>query len=734
MCRFSLQTRSFAFAILVAIGSGFQARAGELPGVTVPLSNESALSAAQRRYAQAQRLAEFQKQPREVQDQPYVPIDPTAVQTAPASTWTRGRFTSIQVNVNGAGNDILNDAANEPSIAVDPTNPDRLVAGWRQFDTIASNFRQAGYAYSHDRGLTWIFTGVLEPGVFRSDPIMETDNSGAFYYNSLTNTPGFISSIFKSINGGVTWTGPFFAFGGDKQWFTIDKTGGIGDGHQYQIWNPIFDCPTCAGGSFNRSINDGAAYQTPLIPPDDLRWGTVAVGPDGEMYIVGISNFTGDIVVMRSDDAKDSGVTPTFPVVSVVDLDGFLDVSAGPNPGGLLGQLWITVNHAAGPSHGDVYVCGSVSRSSVADPLDVMFTRSTDGGQTWSASVRINDDVILTNWQWFGTMDVAPNGRIDVVWNDTRANLLGANLSELYYAHSEDGGVTWSVNEPVSPVFNSHIGWPQQNKIGDYYDIVSDNAGANVIYSATFNGGQDVYYVRVGLDCNTNGVLDEIDIAAQTSPDANNNDVPDECEPNIPLPAPPPHDRRKNRYISFDPNNASPQIGFRVDKVSGTPGFCWVAAPDAAGNTKCTSSPVFRSWTEPMVHVGDCAIAPVQDYRIFAVRMETGPIPIGLDVSTIAQPTLNAKQWGDLVGFNNGVELTPPNQFTNVNDVQAVLAFIQNAAIKPTFQQANLQAVSSNDPCLNALVNTADVLIVVRAASGDAYPFTTNPVNCPSCP
>ena len=51
--------------------------------------------------------------------------------------------------------DILGDAGNETSLAVDPNNPNRIVIGWRQFDTVTSNFRQAGYGYSLDGGITW---------------------------------------------------------------------------------------------------------------------------------------------------------------------------------------------------------------------------------------------------------------------------------------------------------------------------------------------------------------------------------------------------------------------------------------------------------------------------------------------------------------------------------------------------------------------------------------------------
>jgi hypothetical protein len=82
----------------------------------------------------------------------------------------------------------------------------------------------------------------------------------------------------------------------------------------------------------------------------------------------------------------------------------------------------------------------------------------------------------------------------------------------------------------VSPPFNSTIGWPNQNKIGDYYDMVSDEAGASVVYAATFNGEQDVYFVRVFPDCNGSGIADYGDIANGSSRDSNKDWIPDECQ------------------------------------------------------------------------------------------------------------------------------------------------------------------------------------------------------------
>lgn len=127
----------------------------------------------------------------------------------------------------------------------------------------------------------------------------------------------------------------------------------------------------------------------------------------------------------------------------------------------------------------------------------MMFIRSTDGGNTWSAPRKINNNPAGQNsYQWFGTMAVAPNGRIDVIWNDTGVDPSN-NFSVLKYAYSWDGGVHWAGNVSLTGSYNHTLGYPSQDKMGDYYDMVSDEQGANIAFSATFNGGQDVYFLRV---------------------------------------------------------------------------------------------------------------------------------------------------------------------------------------------------------------------------------------------
>ncbi len=431
------------------------------------------------------------KEPLEKYDNP--PPLSAAVATSPGLISQFGPYTSYQVNVDASGNNIVGDAANEPSICVDPTDRNRISIGWRQFDNVSSNFRQAGFAYTANGGRTWIFPGVLQRNVFRSDPVLNSDSVGRFFYLSLLQN--FFDDLWRSLNRGQSWTNIAAADGGDKQWFTIDNTNSTGRGFQYQFWST--DGNNYGGRQFSRSINGGLTWMNPINIPNSPAWGTLDVDSNGNLFIGGVNLSTNQIWCIQSTNAKNGAVVPTFDQRTAVQLGGHIAFGEPINPDGLVGQVFLAVDRSGTITNNNVYMLASIQPTGFSTGSDVMFVRSTNGGQTFSAPRRINDDPVNhAKWHWFGTLSVAPNGRIDAVWLDTRS-AANNNDSQLFYSYSLDGGNTWSRNVATSNSFNPFLGYPNQNKLGDYITIVSDNAGANVAYAATFNGEEDIYYVRI---------------------------------------------------------------------------------------------------------------------------------------------------------------------------------------------------------------------------------------------
>ena len=234
---------------------------------------------------QAERLKLPPSEPLEKYDNPPAPLPLWNIGVSPGMISQHGTFTSYQVNVNANGQNITGDAANEPSICVDPTNPNKMTIGWRQFNSVASNFRQAGWGYTTNGGTSWTFPGVLENNVFRSDPVLPPMTRGAFSISAFCRhfliTCGARST---AASPGRTLRPPT---GGDKQWFTIDNTSSTGHGFQYQIWSTAGN--NYGGRQFTRSIDGGITWLNPINIPNSPIWGTPDVDSNGNLFIGGVN-------------------------------------------------------------------------------------------------------------------------------------------------------------------------------------------------------------------------------------------------------------------------------------------------------------------------------------------------------------------------------------------------------------------------------------------------------------
>ena len=271
-------------------------------------------------------LAPTRKAPRgeplEFYDNP--PAPPRKIETSPRMISIFGSFVSYQVNVDASGQNILGDAANECPISVDPTDGNRMTIGWRQFNDVTSNFRQGGWGYTTDCRSTLDLSRCSGKQRFPKRPrdqIRMSSVTSSISVSNRTTAVIFLRRPMALDEWRPTWTllsGEQGAGGGDKQWFTIDKTGGPGHGFQYQLDDGI-NCDNNFFVEFQRSTDGGVTWQAPIEIPQGPIYGSLDVDTNGNVFVGGEGST---FYCIRSSNAQFGGQTPTFDQVTPVNLGG----------------------------------------------------------------------------------------------------------------------------------------------------------------------------------------------------------------------------------------------------------------------------------------------------------------------------------------------------------------------------------------------------------------------------
>lgn len=161
-----------------------------------------------------------------------------------------------------------------------------------------------------------------------------------------------------------------------------------------------------------------------------------------------------------------------------------------------------------GGSDGTLHVAYEASRTpNVSSERDVFYRQSTDRGETWSEAVVVNDDdPAQLYFSGIPNISVAPNGRLDVAWFDTRSDP-GLNTNDVYYAYSTDNGASWSENIRVTdrPIDRRVGVFALQFDLNGPPGIASTDAFALVGWDDTRNfddvtHGQDIYTAAVQFE------------------------------------------------------------------------------------------------------------------------------------------------------------------------------------------------------------------------------------------
>jgi hypothetical protein len=419
----------------------------------------------------------------------------------------------IYTNVNISNNPPF--PHNEPSVKISRKNPNRVVAGWRDF-RLSYNpaWRRVGYSYSTNYGQTWSVSALIDStllggGLLRnSDASVTVDSAGNFYITTIAlnnaNSNGTLA-IFKSTDGGVTFPiGQILAQGynEDKEMVTTDLvTVSPYRNNIYISWSRLNLSPDIR---LIRSTNAGQTWSAPVNVSSSTTNGQgsdPAVGVNGEVYVTWV-NYSYNTQYFNK--STDGGLTFGTPMIVSSGTAPYIPWSqTGPTT-----FPSIAADVSGGPRNGYIYITWCDGRNGDAD---VFMSVSTNHGGTWSSAIRVNNDPISNGkvqaWPWIAVND---SGKIAILFYDTR-NTPTTSIIEAWLARSDNGGVSFT-NEVLSSV-QSPTNVPNSDvRYGDYIGV--DFWGNKVVpvWTDERAGGynQEIYTAVVDITTGIEPVVNNI--------------------------------------------------------------------------------------------------------------------------------------------------------------------------------------------------------------------------------
>jgi hypothetical protein len=350
--------------------------------------------------------------------------------------------------------------------------------------------------HNTQNGIDWFVNSANFGASMAGDPIVAYDSLGnLFYENMYGNISG--CKVLVSTNNGVTWGPSVTAIAGnDKNWLACDQTSG-------PYANYVYSTMTNNGaGNFTRSMDHGATF-TPTFAPStqSLPGMMVAVGPEGNIqggavYVVTNSggSFNSNYTFYRSNDGgatfsqRSSQQWSNTVGSQVGGRNSVSNMRTRPYP-------MIAADNSYGANRGKFYcVYASNDPPGANSKSDVWCRSSSDGGATWTAAVRVNDDANTQNFQqWHPAIWCdKETGKLYVMWMDTRDTPTN-DSAFIYASYSTDGGVTFVENQRISnkkmkidcPTCGGG-GTPRYQ--GDYNGVISNKKGSMVGWCDFRNG------------------------------------------------------------------------------------------------------------------------------------------------------------------------------------------------------------------------------------------------------
>jgi hypothetical protein len=394
----------------------------------------------------------------------------------------------------------------EPHLAISRTNPDVIVVVAKDYRI--GNNKEVWIYVSHDGGQTWPVEWQRQiPGMpadipNQSDPVAMARDDGRLYVFALGHNNGHGLFVTWSDDDGVTWLDPSIAI-------TYNETpGGLDDKEWPAIdnnpaspyYHNIYVAWATDGIQFKRSTDGGLTWSpiVNLTPGDGTEYPYPVVAADGSLYVFYMDGwgYCADGYI-KYRKSSDGGATFGAEVTVVAASQ-----PCSPIHGGGFDQFrfFSIITAAANPLNSqELYVSWTDDNGIQYGKTDVLYAHSTDGGVTWRPPARLShDDPVAYRDHITPVFAFSETGRLHAFWLDRRDDPSN-QLWHGYHTSTLDG-VTWEEDNQVSTqAFDLNLYFPPPsgyNAAGDYWGL--DVVG-NVVMAAwntTVETSQDIYVAR----------------------------------------------------------------------------------------------------------------------------------------------------------------------------------------------------------------------------------------------
>lgn len=396
----------------------------------------------------------------------------------------------------------------EPYIAINPTNNQNIVVAWMGYVFGSGTALTIKTKKSIDGGQTWsnsVNLPHMSPNYKSADVSLAFDGTGKLFltyidYRESPDSGGVY--LTKSLNGGSTWSLPVKVIDAltdgtkrpiDRPWLSVSNSGNnVYVTTKPAPWilppnRPYFSGSSNGGASFNNwryldttNFLAGNVIAAPMAVPAITGNTVIAIYPS---YLPSQSVFAKYIL------AKSTNGGGTFNYSTVFNSN--FSTAAANDSAKLSYRLIIN------PTNSNHYVFVNIGSISGVD-YDIYITETLNGGTSWSALTRINDDAInngkMQDLLW---ADFDTNGDLAITWRDRR-NGSGpgyARASEIYAAFRPSGSSTFNPNFKISNALEAYGNLLSQNG-NDVMSMALKNDTLHTVWGSTRDGSLDIWYSR----------------------------------------------------------------------------------------------------------------------------------------------------------------------------------------------------------------------------------------------